>query len=150
MDRETLIRQVKDEYARRADLESRDHFTNQTYLSTSPEAYYERRLEAVIKDIDSGKYDHCQSGIEVVETAANRRSKLERICNQIESTLSHMETTENLMTSTTDNKQHSELQNQNERRAQAVSSMIHQVYEEKAQEDLTSGSSNVIGGGNQK
>ena len=97
MDRDLLIQQVKSEYARLAQLENREHITNQAYSGVSPEAYYEKTLEKAIRDISTGKYDDCASGLQVVERIANRSTKARRIQNTIESTLHNMETAEEIM-----------------------------------------------------
>jgi hypothetical protein len=73
LDRNALIQQVKEEYARLAQTETSSHFTNQSYSGMSPEAYYEKTLEKAIRDISAGKYDDCASGLEVVERIANRK-----------------------------------------------------------------------------
>jgi len=73
LDREKLIRQVKDEYARLARLGSQSHFIDQT---TSPAAaYYEKALQAAINGITAGKFDDCITGKQVVERIANSPQK---------------------------------------------------------------------------
>jgi hypothetical protein len=47
MERERLITEVKEHYARLASYESKDHVTQST-TEITPEAYYEKLLGAVI------------------------------------------------------------------------------------------------------
>lgn len=147
MNRDRLIEQVKSEYARLAQLESREHIIDQSYNALSPEAYYERTLEKVIRDISAGKYDDCVSGLEVVERNANRKTKSKRIQGTIESTLHNMEITEEMISSNPGNKKAQELKAANERRAEAIPQMIREMKKEQAQEELDAGSPNIIGGG---
>jgi len=69
MKRQELIDQVKNEYANIASSKSQQHF-HQTTTESSPEAYYENLLSAVITEISKGAFDHCRSGIEIVNTVA--------------------------------------------------------------------------------
>lgn len=147
MNRDLLIQQVKSEYARLAQAESRDYITNQSYSPISPEAYYEKTLEKVIRDISEGKYDDCVSGLQVVERNANHRTKAERIQGTIESTLHNMEIAEEKMDLELSSKKAQNLKSENERRAEAIPQMIRKMKEEQAQEELNSNSPNVIGGG---
>lgn len=71
MDRQSLIQQVKNEYARLAQMGSRSHFIDQTTGTAT--AYYEKALQRAISDISAGKFDDCASGHEVVERIANSR-----------------------------------------------------------------------------
>ncbi len=147
MDRDTLIQQVKDEYARLADMEGQAHIHNHTYSNTSPEAYYEQKLQTVIRDIENGKYDDFSNGLELVEWVAKHKNKSERIRDTIESTIHNMELAQAQIAQTPSDKTAGELLEQNERRAQAVTSMIREMKEQQALEKLESGSSDIIGGG---
>lgn len=147
MNRDLLIQQVKSEYARLAQLESREYITNQSYTPISPEAYYERTLEKVIRDISAGKYDDCVSGLQIVERNANYKTKAERIQGTIESTLHNMEIAEEIIDSDFSSKKVQGLKAENERRAEAIPQLIRKMKEEQAQEELDSNSPNVIGGG---
>lgn len=145
MDRDTLIQQVKNEYARLADLESQEHIINKSYGNTSPEAYYEQALEKAIRGISEGKFDNCHSGLEVVEQLANHKTKARRIQDNIESTLHNMEVAEEILASTPDlNK--ADLRAKNERRAEAIPEMFREMKQAQAQEELDANSPNVIGG----
>jgi len=147
LNRDLLIQQVKSEYERLAQLESQGHITDQTYTSMSPEAYYERTLEKVIRDISAGKYDDCVSGLQIVERNANRKTKVKRIMGTIESTLHNMEAAEEMIASEPAGKKAERLKAANERRAEAIPEMIREMKQEQAQEELETGSPNVIGGG---
>ena len=147
MDRDLLIQQVKSEYARLADLESREHVTDQSYSRMSPEAYYEQALGKAIRDISAGMYDEYASGFQIVEHIANHKTKAQRIQDNIESTLHNMEITEDSISAETDRKKIQELESANERRAEAIPKMIREMKEEQAQEELNADSPNVIGGG---
>lgn len=147
MNRDLLIQQVKSEYARLAQLESREYITNQSYMPISPEAYYERALEKVIRDISAGKYDDCVSGLQIVERNANHKTKAKRIQGTIESTLHNMEIAEEIMDSDLSSKKVQGLKAENERRAEAIPQLIRKMKEEQAQEELDSNNPNVIGGG---
>lgn len=68
MNREQLIRQVKDEYARLTDLESRQGVTN-AVIDVTPEAYYESLLGQVLDAISAGKFDDFSSGRAIVEAS---------------------------------------------------------------------------------
>lgn len=75
MNRNKLIAQVKNEYASIASSESQQHF-HQTTMDLSPEAYYEKVLNAVIKEIEKGTFDHCHSGNEIMHIVAADKSVL--------------------------------------------------------------------------
>lgn len=75
MKREELISQVKELYANIASSESQQHFT-QTTSEISGEAYYEKLLNAVIEEIENGKFDNCRSGLEIVNKVAADKSIL--------------------------------------------------------------------------
>jgi len=147
LDREQLIQQVKNEYARLAQQESRDHRTDQYNNGLSPEAYYEQALEQAIREIEAGKHDDCGSGLKVIERIANRKTKARRIQDTIESTLHNMEAAEEMMAFEQDPKKIQELEEANRRRAQVIPQMIREMKEAKAKEELASNSPNVIGGG---
>lgn len=74
MNREKLISQVKDLYAKLASDESQQHFT-QTTTDLTPEAYYENILSMVIKEINDGTFDSCSSGQEIINAVANDKNK---------------------------------------------------------------------------
>lgn len=75
MNRDKLIEQVKEEYANLASAESQQHF-HQTTTGVTPEAYYEKLLNAVINEISHGTFDNCKSGKEIMETVAKDKSLL--------------------------------------------------------------------------
>jgi len=75
MNRDKLIAQVKNEYARLAADETQQHFY-QTTSDITPEAYYENLLNAVIEEISTGTFDGFHSGAEVVEAVANNKAWL--------------------------------------------------------------------------
>jgi len=147
LDREILIQQVKNEYARLADLASREHITDQAYSGMLPEAYYEQALETAIRDVSAGKYDDCISGLQVVERNANNKTKVRRVQDTIEATLHNMEIAEETIVSAPDSKRTQQLIVENERRAEAIPQMIRTMKQAQAQEELDAGSPNVIGGG---
>jgi small acid-soluble spore protein tlp len=146
LDRNILIQQVKNEYARLAGLASRGHITDRAY-SMQPEAYYEQVLEKAISDISAGKYDDCVSGLQIVERIANHKTKVRRVQETIEATLHNMETAQDTIASDPDGKEKQQLIAENERRAEAIPQMIRTMKQEQAQEELEAGSPNVIGGG---
>lgn len=74
MDRQQLTREVKAEYARLADIESRGNFTAQVGVP-SPEAYYEKLLGEVLAGIDAGRFDGFSSGLAIVEAVAGDHAK---------------------------------------------------------------------------
>jgi hypothetical protein len=75
MNRDKLISQVKDEYARIASSESQQHF-HQTTTEITPEAYYENLLGKAISEINRGTFDNFKSGKEIVNAIANDKSWL--------------------------------------------------------------------------
>lgn len=75
MDRDKLITQVKNEYARIASSESQQHF-HQTTTEITPEAYYEDLLSRAINEINRGTFDDFKSGEEIVTAIANDKSWL--------------------------------------------------------------------------
>lgn len=75
MNRDKLIAQVKNEYARIASSESQQHF-HQTTTEITPEAYYENLLSNVITEINKGTFDNFKSGEEVVTAIANDKTWL--------------------------------------------------------------------------
>lgn len=76
MNREQLIAEVKDEYARLADYASKDNFIDRTSNSITSEAYYENLLQDVLNGIQEGRFDQFESGKEIVEAVANDKSWL--------------------------------------------------------------------------
>jgi len=75
MNRDKLINQVKNEYARIASMDSQQHF-HQTTTDVTPEAYYEKLLGKAIDEINNGTFDDFKSGIDVVNAIANDKSWL--------------------------------------------------------------------------
>lgn len=75
MNRDELIDQVKNEYARIAASESQQHF-HQTTTDLTPEAYYEKLLSKAISEIGKGTFDDFKSGLEVVTAIANDKTWL--------------------------------------------------------------------------
>lgn len=75
MDRDELINQVKNEYARIASSESQQHF-HQTTTEITPEAYYEDLLSKAISEINKGTFDDFKSGEEIVTAIANDKTWL--------------------------------------------------------------------------
>jgi len=70
--RQNLINQVKEEYANIANAASQQHF-HQTTTEITPEGYYEKLLSSVISEIQTGAFDNCRSGTEIVnKVAANK------------------------------------------------------------------------------
>lgn len=74
MNRDKLIAQVKNEYARLAEDESQQHFS-QTTSNITAEDYYGNLLNMVEKEICVGTFDNFHSGLEVVEAVANDKHK---------------------------------------------------------------------------
>lgn len=74
MHRDKLIEQVKQEYERLAQLQSREHFEDLPD-STTPEAYFEELLHQVIAGIEQGRFDRFMNGRQIVEAVANNRSR---------------------------------------------------------------------------
>ena len=74
MNREKLIAEVKDEYARLSSSEEQRHFY-QTTEGTTPQAYYEGLLDMVLDEISKGTFDNFQSGNSIVEAVANDKHK---------------------------------------------------------------------------
>ena len=75
MNRDKLIDQVKDEYARIASSESQQDFIQNTTQLT-PEVYYEKLLSKAIDEISKGTFDDFKSGEEVVSAIANDKTLL--------------------------------------------------------------------------
>ncbi len=75
MNRDKLITEVKNEYARLASSESQQHFS-QTTTELTPEAYYEHLLGEAISEIGKGTFDNFKSGQEIVNAIANDKSWL--------------------------------------------------------------------------
>ena len=75
MNRDKLIAQVKNEYARIASSESQQHF-HQTTTDITPEAYYENLLSKAISKINEGTFDDFKSGEEVITAIANDKTWL--------------------------------------------------------------------------
>ena len=67
--RQDLISQVKDAYANITSNKSQQHF-HQTSANITPEDYYENLQNAVITEINSGTFDNCRSGVEIVNRVA--------------------------------------------------------------------------------
>jgi hypothetical protein len=75
MNRDKLIAQVKNEYARIASSDSQQHF-HQTTTEMTPEAYYEKLLSKAISEINKGTFDDFKSGEEIVNAIANDKTWL--------------------------------------------------------------------------
>lgn len=75
MNRDKLIEQVKNEYAKIASSASQQHFY-QTTTELTPEAYYEDLLGKAISEIGRGTFDGFKSGQEIVNAIANDKSWL--------------------------------------------------------------------------
>lgn len=75
MNRDNLIAQVKNEYARIASSESQQNF-HQSTTNMTPEAYYENLLSKAISEINKGTFDDFKSGEEVVTAIANDKTWL--------------------------------------------------------------------------
>lgn len=73
MGRDRLIQEVKAEYARLADLQSRERHRDQSGIS--PDVWYEKQLGLIISRIEAGQFDHFPSGREIIESVANNRRK---------------------------------------------------------------------------
>jgi len=73
MNRNKLISQVKNEYARIASMDSQQHF-HQTTTELTPEAYYEDLLGKAINEINKGTFDNFKSGEEIVTAIANDKT----------------------------------------------------------------------------
>lgn len=74
MNRDKLISEVKEHYAILASDESQQHFS-QTTTNLTPEAYYEKLLGMVIKEIEAGTFDSFHSGQEIINAVANDKKK---------------------------------------------------------------------------
>ena len=75
MKREKLITQVKEEYANIASAASQQHF-DRTATEITAEGYYDSLQSAVIAEIESGTFDNCRSGTEIVNRVAADKSIL--------------------------------------------------------------------------
>lgn len=74
MNRDKLNAQVKNEYSRLADEESKQHFS-QTTSDITLDDYYGNLLGMVEKEISVGTFDDFHSGLEIVEAVANDKRK---------------------------------------------------------------------------
>ena len=74
MQREKLIKEVKAEYARLAQSQSREDFFD-AFSQELPEAYFERLLGFVIHAIEEGRFDRFMNGRQVMEAVANNRER---------------------------------------------------------------------------
>lgn len=75
MNRDKLIAQVKNEYAKIASSSSQQHF-HQTTTNMTAETYYENLLNKAIDEINKGTFDDFKSGEEVVTAIANDKTWL--------------------------------------------------------------------------
>jgi hypothetical protein len=75
MNRDKLIDQIKDEYARLASTESQEDFIQST-TDLTHEGYYEKLLSKAIDQINKGTFDDFKSGEEVVSAIANDKTLL--------------------------------------------------------------------------
>ena len=71
--RQKLIDEVKYNYARLADIQSRQVYSPAQFSNMTVEAYYEKLLSDVIGSIQSGAYDGFSSGQDIIESIANTR-----------------------------------------------------------------------------
>lgn len=76
MDREQLMSEVKDEYAKLADFATRESYADVTDHGMGSEQYYETLLQDVLHAIQDGHFDQYSSGLEIVEAVANDKSVL--------------------------------------------------------------------------
>lgn len=76
MDREQLMSDVKNEYAKLADFATRELFSDVTEHGMSSAQYYETLLQDVLHAIQDGHFDQYSSGLEIVEAVANDKSVL--------------------------------------------------------------------------
>ena len=74
MQRDKLIKEVKEEYARLAQGHSREDFV-QSVTEEPVEAYFERLLGFVIQAIEEGRFDRFMNGRQVMEAVANNRER---------------------------------------------------------------------------
>ena len=74
MNREKLISQVKEEYARLAAGHGREAFIDDT-SQESAESYFERLLQMVIDGILEGRFDRFLTGREIMEAVANDKAR---------------------------------------------------------------------------
>jgi len=74
MNRDKLIREVKEEYARLAAGHSREDFIEDVG-SQSAESYFEQLLQTVIKGIEEGRFDRFMNGRQIMEAVANDRER---------------------------------------------------------------------------
>lgn len=74
MERDELIQMVKEKYANIASDESHNFVQNTTDLT--PEAYYEKLLQAVINEISKGTFDFAESADDVINKVAADKSIL--------------------------------------------------------------------------
>lgn len=77
MIRDKLMHEVKQEYARLAEIEKNDNFINQSDQLNSSEYYYTVVLNKVLNMISYGAFDTCSTGKEIVEIIANNKSLLD-------------------------------------------------------------------------
>lgn len=76
MKREELIVQVKNEYARLADISGKENYIDHTEINETDELYYEILLQRVLNAIQEGRFDGYSSGRDVVEAVANDKLKI--------------------------------------------------------------------------
>ncbi len=77
MKREQLIREVKEEYAKLADLEKQETFINESDETViSSDKYYEFVLDKVINMISYGAFDTFPTGKDVVQAVTNNKNLL--------------------------------------------------------------------------
>ena len=75
MNRQELIKQVKEEYASIA-ADDRQHHFHQTTTEITSEEYYEKLLNAVVSEIEKGTFDNCKTSSEVIYKVAADKSIL--------------------------------------------------------------------------
>lgn len=81
MDREKLIKEVKHLYAALASYDNQQHIIQST-ANLSPDAYYEKILSMVIKEISAGRFDNFNSGQEIIDAVTKNKEKWLRDWNE--------------------------------------------------------------------
>jgi len=74
MNREKLIEQVKEIYAKLASDENQQHILQATN-GIMPDVYYENILNMVIREINAGTFDSFKSGKEIVDAVTKHKDK---------------------------------------------------------------------------
>jgi len=74
MNREKLIKQVKEIYAKLASDENQQHIMQST-AGITPDMYYENILNMIIREINAGTFDSFRSGKEIVDAVTKDKDK---------------------------------------------------------------------------